>query len=175
MAIDADSNPPDEQRHGSPAGRDDGELLSSRNCSTSWNEFFKASSNLWKEDIEVPVPGGGRAGTVYHAWPPRQPAIIDLLHVGLHQGRLSGKRCRAARRWRRPCRNPRRADAGRSSRVLDLSRYMATVALTVEDPVNRSRWLRQSSGMWVLQKYNDVILDGVHAAQMMSQPQQAVD
>jgi hypothetical protein len=125
------------------------------------NDFFQ-TSNLWNEDIEVPVPGGDPAGTVY-LLASQQPANIDkLLWVYTKPTDTSmsrGSPVAAAM-----------SVPGELTLQLQPSSpvtYIVTVALTVDDPTGRDGYVQFPA--WVLGKYNDEILDGL-MQRMMSQP-----
>ena len=123
------------------------------------DEFFKAS-NVWKEDIDVPVPGSDPAGTVY-LLASNEPANINQL-MWVFTKDTSGN-------------VPRGAGVAAAMEIpgeLTLQTQpssavtlVVTVALTVQDPVNRDGYV--VFPMWVLQKYGDVILDGLLAKMMM--------
>lgn len=124
------------------------------------DEFFKAS-NIWKENIDVPVPGGDPAGTPY-VLASAEPAIINLL-MWVYTKDTSGNVDRGS-----PVAAAMEIPGELTLGVQPSSTttLVATVALTVQDPVNRDGYV--VFPMWVLQKYSDVILDGV-LGKMMSQ------
>lgn len=124
------------------------------------DEFFKAS-NVWKEDIDVPVPGGDPAGTAY-VMAPAEPAIIDKL-MWVYTKETSGNTLRGSP-WSAAMEIPGELTLG--TQPNSTTTLVATVALTVQDPVNRDGYV--VFPMWVLQKYYGVILDGV-LGKMMSQ------
>lgn len=125
------------------------------------DEFFKGS-NVWQEDIDVAIAGNAPAGTVY-LLAATQPAVIDKLMWVFEKSTqpqiIRGTQIGAAM-----------SVPGELTLTLQPSSdtvYTATVALTVEDPVNRDGYV--VFPVWVLQKYTGIILDGL-LAKMMTQP-----
>lgn len=125
------------------------------------DEFFKAT-NIWKEDIDIPIPGQDPAGTVY-LLASTQPAAIDKLMWVFEKTTdpqtLRGTQIGAAM-----------SVPGELTLNLQPSSdttYTATVSLTVLDPANRDGYV--SFPEWVLTKYSDMLLDGV-VGRMMTQP-----
>lgn len=125
------------------------------------NDLFKGS-NIWNEDIEITVPGNDPAGTVY-LLAPQQPANIDkLLWVFTKPQDASMSRGSAvAAAMSVPGELTLRLQP--SSEVT----YIATVALTVNDPTDRNGFVQFPA--WVIQKYGGIILDGL-LSKVMTQP-----
>lgn len=123
--------------------------------------FFKGS-NVWQEDIDVPVPGTDPAGTVY-VLTPSAPALIDKL-MWVFQKSTSKSFQRG------PSVSASMSTPGElvlTTQPSSAVTYTATVALTVQDPTTRDGYVQFPA--WVLAKYREPILDGL-LGQMMSQP-----
>lgn len=116
------------------------------------NEFCRGS-NIWRETIDVPISAGV---TVYDLTPSGNSKIVRLINV------LDGNDF------------PVTAAIDITDYTLELfdtpntsSTFYATVALTVDDPVNAEGYANFPS--WILALYQTDIEDGV-LARMMSQP-----
>lgn len=127
---------------------------------TVMDDFFKGS-NCWREDIDFQVIGGSPAGTVYQITP-TGPALIDKLmwvYGTPQQNQIRGTVTNASM-----------SIPGELVLATQPSAdcvYRATVSLTVADPEQRDGFVRFP--VWVLEKYRNVILDGLWG-KMMSQP-----
>lgn len=141
------------------AGATDGVLQ--QELFNTMDEFFK-KSNVWNEDIELTIPGGDPANTVYQL-APEAPAQIDkLLWVFQKPTQTSI--------GRGPGVNAAMSIPGELTLRLQPSSsvvYIVTVALTVADPVDRNNYVQFPA--WVLAKYRDTILNGL-LGRMMTQP-----
>lgn len=124
------------------------------------DEFFK-DTNVWKEDIPITVPGGDPAGTRYIIAPNEPANITQLMWVFTASTDPSASRGAPV--------------AAAMDVIGELTlynqpnteaSYVVTVALTVQDPVNRDGYV--VFPQWVAQKYHDAILDGV-LGRMMTQ------
>lgn len=128
---------------------------------TVMDEFFKAS-NVWKEDIPFTALAGDAAGTAY-ILAPQEPAIIDKLmwvfgapaDVSVQRGPPVGAAMEVP------------GEVTLANQPSSDTTMIATVALTVQDPVNRDGYV--VFPLWVIQKYTNVILDGL-LGKMMTQP-----
>lgn len=125
------------------------------------DEFFKGS-NVWCEDIDVPVPGMDTTGTVYQLTA-TGPSLIDKL-LWVYEVPKSST----------VSRGPQIAAAMQTPGELTLNVqpssdvvYRVTVALTVQDPTQRNGYTTFPA--WVLAKYRGVLLDGL-LGKMYSQP-----
>jgi hypothetical protein len=125
------------------------------------DDFFK-KSNVWNEDIEIEVPGGDPANTVYQL-ASSAPAQIDKLLWVFQKpdqtsiGRGSGVMAYMSTPGELTLRTQPSSDVT----------YIVTVALTVTDPADRSGYVQFPA--WVLAKYREAILDGL-LGRMMTQP-----
>lgn len=125
------------------------------------DEFFRGS-NVWNEDIEVAVPGQDPAGTIYDLVPTGQSLIDKLLWVFTKPTSTTISRgSNIGASMQTP--GELVLNTQPSSDVV----YIATVALTVQDPTQRNGYVAFPA--WVLAKYRDAILDGL-LGRMMSQP-----
>lgn len=125
------------------------------------NDFFQ-NSNLWNEDIDISLSGLDPAGTVYLI-APSAPANVDkLLWVFTKPSSPSMARGSAV---------PAAMQVPGELTLINYPSspvvYTVTVALTVSDPTTREGYVQFPA--WVLQKYNDPILDGL-LSRMMSHP-----
>jgi hypothetical protein len=125
------------------------------------DEFFKGS-NVWNEDIELFIPGMQPAGTIYQL-APASPALIDkLLWVFEKPTDTSiGRGARIGAYMGTPGEMTLRLQPSSDTT------YIATVALTVDDPLDRSGYVQFPA--WVLARYRDALLDGL-LSRMMTQP-----
>lgn len=126
------------------------------------DEFFK-ETNSWMEDIDVFVKGGQRPGTVIELTQ-TSPSLIDKLMWITY----------------RPDENNSFSGAPIGGAAMQIpgeltlrtmpttdTWYRVTVSKTVADPTQRDGYVTFPA--WVLQRYRDVILDGL-LGKMMSQP-----
>jgi len=125
------------------------------------DDFFKGS-NVWNEDILITVPGQDPVGSVY-LLAPQQPAQIDKL-LWIYTKSTDPKGLRGSQVGGAMSVPGELTLNNQPSSALDI---IVTVALTVQDPTDRDGYVQFPA--WVLQKYNDVIQDGV-LGRMMSQP-----
>lgn len=116
------------------------------------NEFF-LGSNIWREDIEIPVSAGT---TNYDLTPSGNAKVIRLMSV-MDSSKF-----------------PVSASIDPITRELALAQtpsssanYIAQVALSVDDPINSEGYPQFPA--WVLNLYQPSLIDGV-LARMMSQP-----
>ncbi len=125
------------------------------------DEFFK-STNCWTEDIPITIPGMDPAGTVYILAPQEPANITQLMWVftqPAEQNTLRGAAFPAAM-----------SVIGEMTLGYQPSSdqpLVATVALTVQDPVNRDGYVVFPT--WIAQRYGDAILDGL-LGRMMTMP-----
>lgn len=116
------------------------------------NDFFQGS-NIWREDIEVPVTSGV---TSYDLLPSGPAKIVQLMSVrdtnNLAVGAQLDLLSDALVLFETPSAN---------------TTFTAQVALTVNDPIDREGY--PVFPMWVLNLYMNGIVSGV-LARMMSQP-----
>lgn len=125
------------------------------------DDFFK-KSNVWNEDIELTIPGQDPANTVYELVPTGAALIDKLLWVFEKPTSTSiGRGPAIAAYMNVPGEMTLRTQP--SSATI----YVATVALTVQDPTLRNGYVTFPA--WVLAKYRDNILDGL-LGRMMAQP-----
>ncbi len=125
------------------------------------DDFFKGS-NTWQEDIDVLVPGGDPAGTVYQLVSSVGCTIDKLMWVF--------QKATSTTFTRGPAVSAAMATPGELTLTQQPSSsitYTATVALTVQDPTTRDGYVQFPA--WVLAKYRNVIHDGL-VGSMMSQP-----
>ncbi len=125
------------------------------------DNFFKGS-NTWLQDIDLEIPGGDPAGTVYQLVPDNG-ALIDKL-MWVFQKSTSPNFVRGAGV---SCAMSTPGELTLTTQPSSDVVYTATVALTVEDPTTRDGYVQFPA--WVLAKYREVILDGL-VGSMMSQP-----
>lgn len=128
---------------------------------TVMDEFFKGT-NAWMEDIPFDVVGSSPSGTIYEIVP-TGPATIDKL-MWVFEQPTSDSEIRGA-----PV-NAYMSTPGELVLRLQPSEnktYIATVALTVQDPVTRDGYVIFPA--WVVAKYRQHIIDGL-LGKMMSQP-----
>lgn len=125
------------------------------------DDFFKGS-NVWNEDIEVPIPGMDPANTIYQL-APASPALIDKLLWVFEKptetsiGRGTGIGAAMSTPGELTLRLQPSSDTA----------YIVTVALTVADPLDRTGYVQFPA--WVLAKYREAILNGL-LGRMMTQP-----
>lgn len=116
------------------------------------NDFFQGS-NIWREDIEVPVTSGV---TSYDLLPSGPAKVVQLMSVrdanNLAVGAQLDLLSDALVLFETPSAN---------------TTFTAQVALTVNDPIDREGY--PVFPMWVLNLYMNGIVSGV-LARMMSQP-----
>lgn len=125
------------------------------------DDFFKGS-NVWNEDISVNIPGQDPANTVYVLTPDSQSTIDKLLWV--FEAPVSttiGRGPPVSALMSTP------NEMTLVSQPSSPTTYIATVALTVQDPTTKDGYVTFPA--WVLAKYRNVILDGL-LGRMMSQP-----
>lgn len=124
------------------------------------DEFFKGT-NAWTEDISFNVVANSAAGTVYELVPESPSTIYSLMWVFTEpaDGQLRGS----------PIEGYMSTPGELILRLQPSTNetYIATVALTVQDPVSRDGYVVFPS--WILAKYRQHILDGL-LGKMMSQP-----
>jgi hypothetical protein len=125
------------------------------------DEFLKGS-NTWQQDIEINIPANDPANTVYELVPD-SPSLVDKL-MWVYSKPATTNIARG---------NPIGAAMsipGCMTLTLQPTTdvtYIATVSLTVQDPVTRDGYVTFPS--WVLARYREVILNGL-LGKMMSQP-----
>lgn len=125
------------------------------------DDFFK-KSNVWNEDIELAIAGGDPANTIYELVP-TGPALIDKLlwvfekPTSTSIGRGAGINAYMSVPGEMTLRTQPSSD----------TIYIATVALTVQDPTLRNGYVTFPA--WVLAKYRETVLDGL-LGRMMAQP-----
>jgi hypothetical protein len=124
-------------------------------------DFFQGS-NVWNEDIPLTIPGLDPAGTVY-LLAPQQPAQIDkLLWVftapndnSIRRGGAIGAAMSVP------------GELVLNTQPSSDTDIIVTVALTVQDPADRDGYVQFPA--WVLQKYMNVLQDGL-IGKMMAHP-----
>ena len=125
------------------------------------DEFFR-DTNVWKEDVPLTVPGQDPAGTPYII-APNEPANITQL-MWVFGASTDPSTSRGA---------PIQASMSvigelvlrfQPSSPMDI---VVTVALTVQDPVNRDGYVVLPQ--WIMQKYAETFLDGT-VGRLMTQP-----
>lgn len=125
------------------------------------DEFMKFT-NVWQEDIPITIPGQDPAGTTYIIAPNEPANITQLMWVFGAPSDTSSYRGEAI--------------AAAMSVIGELVLYnqpsndkdiIVTVALTVQDPVNRDGYV--VFPQWIAQRYGDALLDGL-LGRMMTQP-----
>lgn len=125
------------------------------------DDFLK-DTNAWQEDIPLTIPGSQPPGTIYVLAPQAPSAITRLMWVfsaPASTGAMRGSQVGASMSV------PGELILSlQPSAVLNI---IATVALTVLDPVNKENNVIYPA--WILQKYHDVLLDGL-LGRMMMQP-----
>jgi len=124
------------------------------------DEFFKAS-NVWKEDIPVPIGGQDPPGTIYYL-SPQEPGLIDKLMWVFQQPDPTTAMLRGSQ-WGVAMSVP--GELTLNFQPSSAITVVATVALTVQDPVNRDGYV--VFPLWILQKYRNVILDGLLGRMMV--------
>lgn len=125
------------------------------------DEFFK-QTNVWKEDIPITIPGNDPAGTRYIIAPNEPGNITQLMWVFTASSDDSMARGAAiAAGMDVP------GELWLGAQPSSEQYLVVTVALTVQDPVNRDGYVVFPA--WVAQKYGDAILDGL-LGRMMTQP-----
>jgi hypothetical protein len=125
------------------------------------DEFFK-TSNVWNEDIDIPIPGYDAPNTIYEVTPSGPALINQLLWVDdVNPDEPTDRGTPIAAAMSVPGELTLKTQPTRNIT------YRVTVSLTVEDPVKRDGYVTFPT--WVLHKYRDVILDGL-LGNMMSQP-----
>jgi len=128
---------------------------------TVMDDFFKGS-NTWQEDVDVFVPGGDPAGTVYQLVTETSSTIDKLMWVF--------QKSTSPNFMRGPSISASMSTPGELVLTTQPSSditYTATLSLTVQDPTTRDGYVQFPA--WVLAKYRNVILDGL-VGSMMSQP-----
>lgn len=126
------------------------------------DEFFRGS-NVWQEDIDMAVPAGDPAGTIYYLTP-TAPSLIDKLLWAFQKPDDPNQ-----------YRGPQLLGVAMSvpgEVVLQMQpseevTYRVTVSLTVQDPVQRDGYIQFPA--WVLARYRSVLMDGL-LGKMYSQP-----
>lgn len=119
------------------------------------DQFFKGS-NVWLEDIDFKVPGNDPAGTVYQIAATGNVLIDKLMYVRDSDGDAPVTAFMST-----PGEITLRTQPNSDSV------YIATVGLTVSDPVQRDGYVTMPE--WVLNKYREVFLDGL-VGRMMAHP-----
>jgi hypothetical protein len=123
------------------------------------DEFMK-ETNVWQEDIPITIPGQEPPGTVYIIAPNEPANITQLMWVYTpSDSSLRGSPVAASMQvmGEMILRNQPSSDQP----------LIVTVALTVQDPVNRDGYVVFPT--WIAQRYGDAILDGL-LGRMMTQP-----
>lgn len=124
------------------------------------DEFFKFT-NVWTEDVPLTIPGTDPAGTIYPIATNEPANITQLMWVfgaSTDPKTVRGSPISAAM-----------SVIGELTLALQPSsdqNIVVTVALTVQDPVNRDGYVVFPT--WVMQRYGDTILDGL-LGRMMTQ------
>lgn len=118
------------------------------------DEFCKAT-NAWMEDVPITIPAGDFAGTAYVIAPQEPANIIQLMWVyGVSSDPQSTARGAPVAAFMSV---PGELTLGYQPNTE--TPIVVTVALTVQDPVNRDGYV--VFPQWIAQKYGDVLLDGV--------------
>lgn len=125
------------------------------------DEFCKFT-NAWKEDIPMTIPGGDPAGTTYIIAPQEPANITQLMWVFTQPSDVSMLRGSAV-----PASMPVPGELVLANQPSSEQAIITTVALTVQDPVNRDGYV--VFPQWMMQKYGDAFLDGL-LGRLMTQP-----
>lgn len=124
------------------------------------DEFCK-NTNAWMEDIPIVIPGQDPAGTVYILAPQEPANITQLMWVfGASSDPLTARGPAVAAFMSVP------GELTLGNQPSNEQSIVATVALTVQDPVNRDGYV--VFPQWIAQKYGDALLDGL-LGRMMTQ------
>jgi hypothetical protein len=125
------------------------------------DDFFK-KSNVWNEDIDVPILGMAAANTIYEL-APASPAVIDkLLWVfEVPNSTTIGRGQAIAAAMSIP------GELTLATQPSSDTTYRVSVALTVQDPTTREGFVQFPA--WVLAKYRDTILNGLLGRMMTQQ------
>ena len=116
---------------------------------------FLQDSNVWQEAIEFTVTATDDTSTIYYIEPQSVSAIVRLISLTNSEDRqVYGSMAIPGEILLNPA--PSQGDT-----------YTATVALTIDDPVNNDNFPEFPE--WVLIKYGPALLDGL-LGRMMAQP-----
>lgn len=132
-----------------------------RELFNTMDEFFKAT-NAWMEDIPITIPGQDPPGTVYILAPQEPANITQLMWVFMYSPDQQALRGAPMPAFMSVIGEMTLGYQPSSEQPL-----VATVALTVQDPVNRDGYVVFPT--WIAQRYSDTILDGL-VGRMMTQP-----